>query len=118
MKNPNVAKVLKVYRRKNHLTVNDVVDYLAKNMNGKRYSIKTIYGWESGVSQPSADVLLYLCKLYKINDVLGTFGWNESEKIEENYMFRLTSEEANLIWAYRMNPAMKKVVRKILEIGD
>lgn len=117
MKNPNVAKTLKIYRRRNHLTVNDVVDYLAQNMNGRRYSVKTVYGWESGVSQPSADVLLHLCKLYKINDVLGAFGWVEDEDTGENYVFHLTLDESNLIWAYRTNPAMKKVAKKVLDIS-
>ena len=34
---------------------------------------KTIYGWESGQSQPSADVLLTLCEIYNIENILSTF---------------------------------------------
>lgn len=49
MKNPNIAKVLKAYRKMNHYTVQDVVMKLENN--AVPVAPKTVYGWESGVSQ-------------------------------------------------------------------
>lgn len=47
MKNPNIAHVLKYYRKLNQISVNDVSQILKENHN---YAApKTIYGWESGV---------------------------------------------------------------------
>lgn len=71
MKNANIAKVLKEYRKQNQLSVNDVVVCLSeKDLN---VSPKTIYGWESGQSQPDADTLMLLCEIYNITDILGCF---------------------------------------------
>lgn len=49
MKNPNIAKVLKAYRKMNHYSVRDVVMRLENN--AVPVAEKTVYGWESGVSQ-------------------------------------------------------------------
>lgn len=38
-------------------------------------SVKTVYSWESGNSQPSPDYFLKLCDLYGISDILGAFGY-------------------------------------------
>lgn len=48
MKNPNIAKVLKEYRKQNHYSVEDVVFKLEEQ--NLPFATKTIYGWESGVS--------------------------------------------------------------------
>lgn len=48
MKNEMIAKVLKELRKKNSMTVHDVVVRLGnKSIN---IADKTLYGWESGVS--------------------------------------------------------------------
>ena len=47
MKNPNIAKVLKEYRKQNHYSVEDVVFKLEEQ--NLPFATKTIYGWESGV---------------------------------------------------------------------
>lgn len=53
MKNPNIARALRYYRKLNNLSVDEVSDYLnAQNIPAKS---KTIYGWENGNSQPNAD---------------------------------------------------------------
>ena len=49
MKNEMIAKVLKKYRKNNKLTVNEVAELL--NERSLTVATKTIYGWESGVSQ-------------------------------------------------------------------
>lgn len=62
MRNQNIAKVLKEYRKRNHLSVNDVSILLEDR--SFTAAPKTIYGWESGQANPSADILLTLCDLY------------------------------------------------------
>ena len=59
MRNQNIAKVLKEYRKRNHLSVNDVSILLEDR--SFTAAPKTIYGWESGQANPSADILLTLC---------------------------------------------------------
>lgn len=48
MKNDNIAKKLKFYRKQNNLSVHDVACQLSIDQNV--VADKTIYGWESGVS--------------------------------------------------------------------
>ncbi len=48
MKNDNIAKKLKFYRKQNNLTVHDVASRLSVDQN--IVADKTIYGWESGDS--------------------------------------------------------------------
>ena len=49
MKNPKIAAMLKYYRKLKKLSVENVAAYLQDN--GIPVASKTIYGWESGVSQ-------------------------------------------------------------------
>jgi len=111
MKNPNIAKILKEYRKLNHYTVQDVVLKL-ENYN-LPFATKTIYGWESGQTQPDADTLLVLCKIYKIENILATFGYESSDK-----PFYLSAEEHCLIEKYRTNPKMQDAVKKLLDVKE
>ena len=96
MKNPNIAKVLKEYRKQNHYSVEDVVFKLEEQ--NLPFATKTIYGWESGQTQPDADTLLVLCKIYKIDNILETFGYQPpSEEL------LLSKEEHELIQKYRQH---------------
>lgn len=73
MKNPKIAEKLKEYRKINHLSVDEVAAYLReKNID---VATKTIYGWENGQTQPSADNLMHLCRFYNIQNVLAAFGY-------------------------------------------
>lgn len=108
MKNANIAKVLKEYRKQNHLPVNDVADRLSQK--GLNVSPKTIYGWESGQSQPDADTLMLLCEIYNITDILVAFGY-----VPENNNFRLPALEKELVRQFRNHPAMQSAVRKLLD---
>ncbi len=108
MKNENIAKILKEYRKKNLLSVVDVAFSLSeKNIN---VSTKTIYGWESGQSQPDADTLLILCEIYNITDILPTFGY-----VPDNNSFHLTGFEKELVRQFRLHPQMQDAVRKLLD---
>lgn len=109
MKNPNISKVLKAYRKLNNFSVNDLVIRLEDH--NLPVAPKTIYGWESGQTQPDADTLLILCKIYNIDNILGTFGYNDSM----DNMF-LSEEERKLILRYRDCPEMQNAVKKLLEM--
>jgi transcriptional regulator with XRE-family HTH domain len=107
MKNNKIAKVLKAFRKKNHYTVNDVALFLEKK--DVKVAPKTIYGWESGQSQPDADTLLVLCELYNITDILASFGYVEKST------FPLTTLEKELVLEFRKHPPMQDAVRKLLD---
>ena len=109
MKNPNISKVLKTYRKLNNYTVNDVVIKLKDNH--LPVAVKTVYGWESGQTQPDADTLLVLCKIYKIDNILETFGYTYAEED-----LRLSEEERLLIQNYRKHTEMQPAIKKLLNI--
>ena len=70
---------------------------------------KTIYGWESGQSQPSADTLLTLCEIYNIENILSVFGY--TEKID----FHINSQERALLKSYRAHPELQSAVNILLQ---
>ena len=98
----------KNYRKLNKLSVRDVSGILKeKSLN---VAEKTIYGWESGQTQPNADTLLMLCEIYNIENILGTFGYTDEEPIN------LTSHEVKLIKQYRNHPEIQDAVNKLLDV--
>lgn len=108
-RNPNIARALKYYRKLNNLTVPQVANYLeTQNLNA---AVKTIYGQESGQTQPSADTLMSLCTLYGITNVLDTFGYSDQEE-----PIILSDEEKQVIHSYRKHPQMRDAVKRLLEI--
>lgn len=107
MKNPNIAKVLKEYRKKNKYTVQDV-SVMLKDRSIKA-APKTIYGWESGQSSPSADILLTLCELYNIENILSAFGYSTEAD------FHLNSQERALIRSYREHPEFHDAINTLLQ---
>lgn len=62
-----LAKRLKYFRELNEMTI-----YEVGNMVGK--SGKTISAWETGRGQPDADMLITLCRLYKIKSIAELYG--------------------------------------------
>ena len=108
-RNPKIARALKYYRKLNHMTVPQVADYLEKQ--NLKAAVKTIYGWESGQTQPSADTLMSLCTLYGITNVLDTFGYADEEE-----QLILSEEEKQLIGSYRKHSQMRDAVKRLLEI--
>ncbi|MBO5373442.1 MAG: helix-turn-helix transcriptional regulator [Lachnospiraceae bacterium] len=108
MKNEMIAKVLKETRKRNSLSVKDVV----LELKNKSLSVaeKTVYGWESGQSQPDADTLLLLCEIYNIDDILGTFGYNDTPPLQ------ITDFEKKLILNLRAHPEMLDAVKKLLDM--
>ena len=109
MKNPLIAERLKFYRKKNNLTIPQVSELLSQT---QPVAVKTIYGWESGHTQPDADTLMRLCCIYHIDNILEIVGYKSQKKA----VFNLTAQEKNLIEEYRNHPDMQKAVQRLLEI--
>jgi len=109
MNNPLIAERLKFYRKKNNLTIPQVSELLSET---QPVAVKTIYGWESGHTQPDVDTLMRLCCLYHVDDILETFGYKPPKKV----IFNLTTQEKNMILEYRKHTDMQKAVQRLLEI--
>ena len=114
MKNTNLGRMLRYYRKANLYSVQDVVDKLKKEYDVS-ISIKTLYGWENSQNQPSADLLLMLCKIYKINNILESLGYDGAP---EQAPLILTSEEREIILKYRSKKYYNSAIRKLLDIED
>jgi len=112
MKNPNIAKMLKYYRKCNRLSVAEVSEKL-EEISPIPVAKKTIYGWESGQTQPDADMLLRLCKIYKIDDILSAFGY-----VSEKDRFSLSTVEKNLILSYREKPELQSAINMLLGVEE
>ncbi len=110
MRNECIPRVLKEYRKRNHFTVNDVS--LMLHERSLEVAPKTIYGWESGQANPSADMLLTLCEMYNITDVLTVFGYTEDDSF-----FHVTPSERALIESYRNHPELQTAVNKLLDLS-
>ena len=114
MMNPDLGSRLRECRKSSHLSVNYVAECLEKDY-GIHYSPKTIYSWENGQNQPSADTLLILCKIYGVSDILETLGY---EKTGSEVPLLLSSDEKELIKKYRNNKYFSKAVLKLMEIDE
>lgn len=110
MKNPKIGLMLRYYRKLRNMSVSDVAESLAEN--DINVAVKTIYGWENGTTQPDADTLLFLCKIYGIENILGTFGY----KTPDTEPVILTTAEKRLIKKYRSMPELQSAVNKLLDI--
>ena len=106
---------LRSLRKDKNLSVNEVSAYLSEHV--KPVSSKTVYGWESGTSAPSSEMLLALCEMYDVRDIQAAFGLDSSdEKDDDSPMHFLTPKEWELIKEYRNRPEYKPVVRKIYDL--
>ena len=110
MSNEYIPRVLKEYRKRNHFAVNDVS--LMLHERSLEVAPKTIYGWESGQANPSADMLLTLCEMYNITDVLTVFGYTKDDSF-----FHVTPSERALIESYRNHPELQTAVNKLLDLS-
>lgn len=68
----------------------------------------TFSAWETGRAEPSADMLLKLCKLYNVTDILGAFGF---DGYNEDGSLQLNINEISVIEKYRsLDPHGKEMV--------
>ena len=111
MKNEKIGAVLRYYRKQNNLSVSDVAKLLESE--DTIVAEKTIYGWENSQTQPDADNLLKLCKIYHIEDVLSSFEYLPASEEEQ---IRLTKFEENRIRNYREHPEYQDAIKKLLGI--
>lgn len=68
-------------------------------------SDKTIYAWENNKSEPSAEQLIELCRLY---DVDITFFYQDNSNNDSNAVF-LSRDESELIDVYRRMSEKKRM---------
>lgn len=113
MKNPRIASTLKYYKKLNELSVNEVADIFKEHHN--EVAPKTIYGWESGNTQPDADTLMFLCELYHIENILEAFGYKE---ISPNSSFHINDFERKLVENYRENVEIQPAIKRLLQLED
>lgn len=59
----------------------------------------TFSAWETGRAEPSADMLLKLCKLYKVNDIFSAFGY---DGYNEDGSICLNMREVDIVEKYRL----------------
>jgi repressor LexA len=110
-----IGTTLKNKRNEVGLTVKDVSERLKRQ--GIKASVSTIYSWENDNSQPSPDAFMLLCDLYKIGDILQTFGFDKEKNTHEKPL-SLSASEIELLELYReLPPLWKKAVDGIIEIG-
>lgn len=114
MKNPNLGRMLRYHRKANRYSVQDVIDTLKEDYDIS-ISPKTLYGWENCQNQPSADTLLVLCKIYRINNILEALGYGITP---EQAPLVLSQEEREIILKYRSRKYYNSAIRKLLDIDD
>lgn len=103
----NIGDTLKKLREENGMTRKDAADKL-KNL-GIDISDKTLYGYESGRNSANADMFLALCKIYKCNNIMGTF----SDTVED---ILFTNNEWNMVEKYRsLDPHGQSHVDTVLD---
>lgn len=116
--NDTIAAILKQLRNESHISVKQAVALL------KNYDIdiasKTIYGYESGLSMPNADVFLALCQIYRSgsrNNARNTAAEARLEHSEKNTTDTDTIGDAiSFLNDYQMLDAFgKDIVQKILQ---
>ena len=69
----DIGLTIKQRRVRNGYTQEDAAAYVS-DYSGKAISRKAVHNWEKGITSPNARQFLLLCKFYKVDDVLGTFG--------------------------------------------
>lgn len=104
----NINMMLKQLRKTSGLSADNVISNLKKyDINIK---VKTLYGYESGISMPNANVFIALCKIYKCDNPMDMFGANSYNQ-----------EEINLIDKYRFIleycPEYADMINTIMKTG-
>ena len=118
MENSTIARVLRYHRKLNHYSVKDVSKQLSEG--GYTAAEKTIYGWESGQSLPSADIMMYLCGMYGISDILGEFGYRErwDADTETTVTIEVSRLEEELLRQFRSQPSMRPAILRLLQMDS
>lgn len=106
-----IGSILKECRIKAGISVEQISSILIQK--GYKASPKTIYSWENGGSNPTPDALLEMCDVYKVENILSTFGYNG---YRDDGSLQLNLQETEMIEKYRfLNPDGQETVRKVLD---
>lgn len=102
MSEQTISNLLKQLRKTSGLAANEVAEKLKKyNID---ISYRTLYGYESGLSMPNADVFVALCRIYKCDNPMDIFGG-----------FSLSPSETDMIEKYRnLDNRGRKIVDSVL----
>ncbi|MBE5959235.1 MAG: helix-turn-helix transcriptional regulator [Lachnospiraceae bacterium] len=103
-----ISEMLKKYRKMNNYSVKDVVTLLQEK--SLYVAEKTLYGWESGKTQPNIETFFALCEIYKIDDAMSAFGYNGGEA------FYITDHEKEIINQYRRYEIFHVAIDKLLDL--
>ena len=77
-----LGRIIATYRKQNNLSQTQLSEILIKN--GFKASNKAVSSWEKDTTEPSASLLLFLCKLLGITDIYGEYyGNNPSNPLSE-----------------------------------
>ncbi len=90
MKN-NFAETLKEMRIKAGFSQKEVYEMFHIRQS-------TFSAWETGRAEPSADMLLKLCRLYHVTDIFSAFGY---DGYQEDSSIQLSMEETDMVQKYR-----------------
>lgn len=103
MSEQTISNLLKQLRKTSGLAANEVAEKLKKyNID---ISYRTLYGYESGLSMPNADVFVALCRIYKCDNPMDIFGG-----------FSLRPSETDMIEKYRdLDDHGQAIVNMVLE---
>lgn len=75
-----LGQCLKKAREDAGISVEEISNILTSM--GFKAGRNTIYNWEGGISQPTPDALLHMCRIYNIKDILSFFGYKKSAPTE------------------------------------
>ena len=82
----SIGKIIATYRKQNNLSQTQLSEILIKN--GFKASNKAVSSWEKDTTEPSASLLLFLCKQLGITDIYGEYYGNNPS----NPLSRLNEE--------------------------
>lgn len=111
MKHEKIAKILRQYRKQQHMSVQDVVVRL--NQEEVNVSPKTVYAWENGTTQPDIGTMLLLCRIYQIEN-LQQLMETAPEHTAGGIPVLLSEAESDFIQKYREHPEMHDAIQKLL----
>ena len=111
MKHEKIAKILRQYRKQQHMSVQDVVVRL--NQEAVNVSPKTVYAWENGATQPDIGTMLLLCRIYQIPN-LQQLMETAPKQAPQGVPVLLSEAESDFIQKYREHPEMHDAIKKLL----
>ena len=79
MTKSEIASALRSCRKKVNLSGTKVIEKL--RVSGVELSVKALYNWETGRSQPDFKAFMGLCDIYGIDTILSAFGYDSEATI-------------------------------------